>query len=80
MDTKHIINKKYNTINAKIERMKKITRTIVNQDDNKDNKITNLTNVKPTRNELEVLNLGYKYNFPSTNSIHIISLTLTMSF
>ena len=52
--------------------MKK-TRTIVNQgrqhDDNKqDNKITNLTNVKLTRNELEVLNLGYKYNFPSTNS------------
>ena len=42
---KHIINKKYNTINTRIERMKK-TRTIVNQDsqddDNKqDNKITN---------------------------------------
>ena len=38
---KHIINKKYNTINAKIERMKK-ARTIVNQDrqhdDNKPNK------------------------------------------
>ena len=67
---KHIINKKYNTINAKIERIKK-TRTIVNQekqhDDNKQvNKITNLTNVKLTINELEVLNLGYKYNFPST--------------
>ena len=30
-----------------------------------------LTNVKLTRNELEVLNLGYKYNFPSTNSTHI---------
>ena len=46
---KHIINKKYNTINAKIERMKK-TRTIVNHDrqhdDNKqDNKITNVTNL-----------------------------------
>ena len=55
--------------------MKK-TRTIVNQDiqhDNnkQDNKITNLTNVKLTRNELGVLNLGYKYNFPSTNSTHI---------
>ena len=36
-----------------------------------DNKITNLTNVKLTRNDLEVLNLGYKYNFPSTNSTHI---------
>ena len=52
---RHIINKKYNTINEKIERMKK-TKTIVNQDrqhnDNKqDNKITNLTNVKLTRNE-----------------------------
>ena len=71
---KHIINYKYNTINAKIERMKK-TRTKVNQDrqhDNKqDNKITNLTNVILTRNELEVLNLGYKYNFHSTNSTHI---------
>ena len=52
------------------------TRTIVNQDrqhdDNKqDNKITNPTHVKLTRNELELLNLGYKYNFPSINSTHI---------
>ena len=28
-------------------------------------------NVKLTRNELEMLNLGYKYNFPSTNSTYI---------
>ena len=40
-------------------------------DNKQDNKITNLTNVKLTRNELEVLNLGYKYNFPSTKSTHI---------
>ena len=44
--------------------MKK-ARTIVNQgrqdDDNKqDSKITNLTNVKLTKNELEVLNIRYK--------------------
>ena len=39
MDTKHIINKKYNTINAKIERMK-TTRTIINQDRQHDNKTT----------------------------------------
>ena len=38
---KHIITKKYNTINAKIEIMKK-TRTIVNQDrQHDDNKQTN---------------------------------------
>ena len=50
----------------------KSERTVVNQDrqpnDNKqDNKITNLANVKPTRNELEVSNLLYKYNFSFTN-------------
>ena len=55
--------------------MKKTT-TIVNQDrqhnnNKQDNKITNLTNVKLTRNELEVLNLGYKYSFPSTNSTNM---------
>ena len=44
---KYIINKKYNTINAKIERMKK-TKTIVNQgrqhDDNKQDKKINKFN------------------------------------
>ena len=27
--------------------------------------------IKITRNELEVINVGYKYSFPSTNSTHI---------
>ena len=48
--------------------MKK-ARTMVNQDRQyDDNKIKN---DKLTRNEVEVLNQGYKYNFPSTNSTHI---------
>jgi len=66
---------KYNTINKNINKMSK-TKTINNKYNNKTtennkHKIINLSNIKLTKSETEVLSLGYKYKFPYNNVSNI---------